>query len=158
MGRTKKAKAPNSPNKSPIVSSAEGKKSGRARRKTAAALASEAQQSEGGNDDPEVSVPDVATLKVPARIVWDKYPERTKRLLDFLDAHPDVAIKLFGDSTQAANSEGRSKLTVKSSKSTGYLQLADGVFSVDDDVATRTDFAANPNKYAKVIDNYMTNM
>ncbi|KAI0285550.1 hypothetical protein BC826DRAFT_873268, partial [Russula brevipes] len=83
--------------------------------------------------------------------------ERTERLLDYLDTHPEVAIKLFGDSTQAAKSEGRSKLTAKSNKSTAYLQVSDGVFSIDDDPAVRADFAANPNKYAKAVDNYITN-
>jgi len=56
-------------------------------------------------------------------------------LLDYLEAHPDVTIKLFGDSTWTAKSEGCSKLTAKSSKTTGYLQVADGIFSIDDDVA-----------------------
>jgi len=78
-------------------------------------------------------------------------------LLDYLDTHPEVTIKLFGDSTQAAKSEGRSKLTAKSNKSTVYLQVSDGVFSIDDDPAVRADFAANPNKYAKAVDNYITN-
>jgi len=104
-----------------------------------------------------VAVPGTVTLKVPARVIWDKYPERTERLLDYLDAHPDVTIKLFGDSIQAAKSDGRSKLTAKSNKTTAYLQVADGVFSIDDDVAVRTDFMTNPNKYAKAIDNYITN-
>jgi hypothetical protein len=158
MGRTKKTKAPKSPPKSCETGSGnEGKKTGRVRRKTAAAVASEAQQSEGSNDEPEVSVPDTATLKVPGRVVWDKYPERTERLLNYLDAHPDVTIKLFGDSIQAAKLEGRSKLTAKSSKTMAYQQVADGVFSIDEDVAIRTDFATNPTKYAKAVDNYMTN-
>jgi hypothetical protein len=88
---------------------------------------------------------------------WFGINTQSERLLDYLDAHPDVAIKLFGDSTQAAKSEGRSKLTAKSNKITGYLQVAEGVFSIDNDVAVRTDFATNPSKYAKAIDNYITN-
>jgi len=82
---------------------------------------------------------------------------RTERLLDYLDAHPDVAIKLFGDSTKTAKSEGRLKLTAKSNKATAYLQLADGIFSIDEDPNVRSDFTANPNKYAKAVDNYITN-
>jgi len=153
MGRTKKAKVPRSPNEShEAISSTEGKKNGRVLRKTATAM-----QPEGSGDEPEGPVSHAIALKVPAHVVWDKYPERTERLLDYLDAHPDVTIKLFGDSTQAARSEGRSKLTAKSNKSTGYLQVADGVFSIDNDMAVRTDFAANPNKYAKAIDNYINN-
>jgi hypothetical protein len=53
--------------------------------------------------------------------------------------------------------EGRSKLTAKSNKGAVYLQLANGIFSIDDDPAIRADFVMNPNKYAKAIDNYFTN-
>ena len=66
-------------------------------------------------------------------MVWDKYPARTEQLLDFLDSHLDVAIKLFGDSTKVAKSEGRTKLTAKSNKTSAYLLLADGIFSIDED-------------------------
>ncbi|KAI0274545.1 hypothetical protein BGY98DRAFT_920640 [Russula aff. rugulosa BPL654] len=120
-------------------------------------MASDAKQSEASNDEVEEPATNTRALKVPARIVWDKYPERTERLLDYLDAHPDVAIKLFGDSTQTAKLEGRSKLTAKSNKGAAYLQLANGIFSIDDDPAIRADFVTNPNKYAKAIDNYITN-
>ena len=132
---------------------AEGKKTRRKCKKTAAALASEAQPEATSEDEPEGD----AIPKALARVVWDKYPVRTERLLDYLDAHPDVAIKLFGDSTKVAKLEGCSKVTVKSNKAMAYVQLADGVFSVDDDTTIRADFTANPNKYAKAVDNYITN-
>jgi hypothetical protein len=117
-------------------------------------------QSESSDDEAEGLVSDPVTLKIPARVtrvVWDKYPERTERLLDFLDTHPDVAIKLFGDSTQVANSEGRSKMTAKSNKAAAYIQVAEGIFSIDENSAVRADFKTNPNKYAKAVDNYITN-
>jgi hypothetical protein len=116
-------------------------------------MASKAQESEASADEVEP----IPTLKIPARVVWDKYPERTECLLDYLDTHPDVAIKLFGNSTQAAKSKGRSKLTAKSNKGAAYLQVVDGIFSIDNDLAVRADFATNPNKYAKAVDNYITN-
>ena len=131
-----------------------GKKTGRTRKKTT--TAPEAQQSDTSNHEVEESI-DIPVLKIPARVVWDKYPERTERLLDYLDAHPDVAIKLFGDSTQGAKLEGRTKLTAKSNKGSAYLQVAEGIFSIDDDAGVRADFATNPNKYAKAVDNYITN-
>ena len=121
------------------------------------AIANEAQLPQPETSDDSNDATETLTLKVPARIVWDKYPERTERLLDYLDSHPDVALKLFGDSTQAAKSEGRSKLTAKSNKAAAYLQLAEGIFSIDTDAAIRADFAANPNKYAKAVDNYIAN-
>src|SRR5712672_3866960 len=158
MVKSRKDKAPKPPQPPcKTVSSSDGQKIGHTCRKTTATGASGAQQLEGSNDEPEVAVPGTVTLKVPARVIWDKYPKHTEHLLDYLDAHPDVTIKLFGDSIQAARSEGRSKLTAKSNKSTGYLQVADGVFSINNDMAVRTDFAANPNKYAKAIDNYINN-
>jgi hypothetical protein len=159
MAKATKLGASKSPKKSRMESShTEGKKTGRGRRKTAATTAaSKTQQSEASNDEVEEPATDTISLKVPGRIVWDKYPERTERLLDYLDAHPDVAIKLFGDSTQAAKSEGRSRMTAKTNKAAAYLQLADGIFSIDDDEAIRADFGTNPNKYAKGVDNYITN-
>lgn len=157
MAKSTKFKVPKTPPKSHVESSARGKKTGRVRRKTAGAVAGEAQKSEASGDELEEPATDTLTLKAPARIVWDKYPERTERLLDYLDTHTDVAIKLFGDSTQAAKSEGRSKLTAKSNKGTAYLQVAEGVFSIDDDEAVRADFLKNPSKYAKAVDNYITN-
>jgi hypothetical protein len=136
----------------PEAPKSEVKKTKRARKKTVAAAATSSgtglQQSDSGDD----RVP-----RAPGRVVWDKYPQRTERLLDYLEDHPDVAIKLFGDSTKLAKSEGRSKLTAKSNKATGYLQLAEGVFSIDEDDLVRADFATSPNKYAKAVDNYIAN-
>ena len=127
-----------------------GKKTGRVRKKPTGA--SDAQP-DATDDDAEGS----GAPKAPSRVVWDKYPHRTERLLDYLDAHPDTALKLFGDSTKTAKQEGHSKLTAKSNKGVAYLQLADGIFSIDEDAAIRSDFALNPNKYAKAVDNYITN-
>jgi hypothetical protein len=49
-------------------------------------------------------------------------------------------------------------MTAKSSKLTGYLQLAEGIFSINEDSGVWGDFVANPTKYAKAVDNYITNM
>ncbi len=157
MTKMTKFKVPKSPSKSHIGSSTGGKKTGRIHQKTAAAVASEAQKSEASGDELEHAT-NALTLKAPARIVWDKFPEWTEHLLDYLDTHTDVTIKLFGDSTQAAKSEGCSKLTAKSNKGAAYLQVADGVFSINDDEAVRADFVKNPSKCVKAINNYITNM
>lgn len=157
MAKTTKPKAAKSPQAKTSCSepsSTGGKKTGRTRRKPNSAL--EAQQSDASNNGLEEPT-NIPILKIPGRVVWDKYPERTERLLNYLDAHSDVAIKLFGDSTQVAKSEGRTKLTAKSNKAAAYLQVADGIFSIDNDAGVRADFAANPNKYAKAVDNYITN-
>ena len=103
------------------VSKSKGKKTGHVCKKSAAALASEAQHSKASSDELDDLSADPAVHRAPAHVVWDRYPMHTECLLNYLDVHPDVAIKLFGDSTQAAKLEGRSKVTAKSNKSTGYL-------------------------------------
>ena len=140
--------------------SAGTEKSGRGRGKaTPATLARNAQAhgDTGTASDADLGEAGESMPRAPARVVWDKYPVRTERLLDYLDTHTDVALKLFGDSTKAAKSESRPKVTAKSSKGTAYLQLAEGIFSIDEDPAIRSDFTSNPTKYAKAVDNYITN-
>jgi len=157
MVKTTKAKAVKSPKKSCTESSSTESKRARRVRRKAATTTCEAQQPEASKDELGEPTTDTLTLKIPARVVWDKYPERTERLLDYLDTHLDVTIKLFGDSTQTAKLEGHSKLTAKSNKAAAYLQVADGIFSIDRDPGVQADFGANPNKYAKAVDNYITN-
>ena len=153
MGNSTRAKAAKSPKKPHAESSQTGsKRNGHTRRKPVTTTTDGAQKSETSNNDVEEP-----GLKVPACVVWDKYPERTECLLNYLDAHPDVAIKLFRDSTQAAKLEGCSKLTAKLNKTAGYLQVADEIFSVDENLVVQADFTINPNKYAKALNNYITN-
>jgi hypothetical protein len=110
MVKTIKPKAAKSPRKSfAEPSHTSGKKTGWAHKKTTASIPSNALQSKASNNKLEEPAFKVPTIKIPACVVWDKYPECTEHLLDFLDIHIDIAIKLFGDSTQAANLEGCSK-------------------------------------------------
>jgi hypothetical protein len=158
MAKTK-ARAAKSPKKPRTEASRAGSTGGKRTgpsRKPAPARASEG-PTESSNGEAEEPNGNAAPLRTPGRVVWDKYPERTERLLNFLDVNHDVAIKLFGDSTQVAKLEGRSKMTAKSSKATAYQQLANGIFSVDENPAVRADFKANSTKYAKAVDNYITN-
>ena len=156
MAKTTKSKAVKSPKKSCTESSTtESKRTGRVQKK---ATTHEAQQLEAGEDELGEPATDTLTLKIPAHVVWDKYPECMECLLDYLDTHPNVTIKLFGDSTQTAKLEGHSKLTAKSNKAAMYLQVADGIFSINHNAGVQADFASNPNKYAKAVDNYITNM
>ena len=159
MIKTTKPKAVKSLCTQAKSSPAGGKKAGHTRKKPSTTMAGEAHQSEANDDelDDPTSPATTSAPKAPMHIVWDKYPERTERLLDYLDAHPDVTLKLFRDSTQAARLEGHAKLTAKSNKGTVYLQVADGIFLVNNDPAVRADFATNPSKYTKAIDNYITN-
>jgi hypothetical protein len=135
MGKTTKPKAAKSPKKTCAKSTSTGsKRTGQSEcacRKAAAAVASKAQ--EFSDDELIEPISDTLTLKIPACVIWDKYPKHMEHLLNYLDAHPDVRIKLFEDSTQTAKLEGCSKLTAKSSKAAAYLQVADGIFSINDD-------------------------
>jgi hypothetical protein len=85
MGKMTKVKAKQSPKKSRVesVPHTEVKKTGRGRRKAAATMA---QHSASSDDELDEIATDTLslTLKIPARVVWDKYPERTERLLDYL--------------------------------------------------------------------------
>lgn len=79
---------------------------------------------------------------------------RVEALLSFLDERPDVRIKLFSDSTEAAREEGRSKRVAKSPKMVMYRLVAAGVFSIDEDENYRLAYAADKtDKYAKACEN-----
>ena len=101
------------------------------------------------NLDPVPPVRPLLTHVIPDELV--------RHEAGIMDAHADVALKLFGDSTKSAKSEGRSKVTAKSNKAAAYMLLADAIFSVDNDPLIRSDFASNPNKYTKAVDNYIAN-
>jgi hypothetical protein len=160
MGKTTKIKAAKFSKKAHVESShttTAGKKMLCTHRKpTTTAKAS--QQTDSSNNKLEGPATNTLTLKIPAHVVWNKYPECTEHLLNYLDAYSDVTIKLFSDSTQAVNLERCSKLTAKSNKSATYLQVVNSIFSIDEDAAVCADFATNPNKYVKAVDNYISNM
>ena len=133
----------------------EGAKAGCRWKKLTAPSSSRAHGAPAGDANPEEGEDDAS--KALAQVVWDKYPVHTEHLLDFLDAHADIALKLFGDSTKLAKSEGQSKVTAKSNKAAAYMLLADAIFSVDNDPLIWSDVASNPNKYVKAVNNYITN-
>jgi hypothetical protein len=90
-----------------------------------------------------------------ARVFWDKDVTRTERLLDWLTVNADDRLKLFSDSTQDANEQGRKKQTGKTTKMAYYLKMADAVFSVDASDTVRADYVENPNRYARSVENYL---
>ena len=65
------------------------------------------------------------------------------------------ATNFFSDSTRNAKEENRQKAVSKTAKGLLYGKIAEAVFSVDGDAETRTDYAANPAKYTKAVDNYI---
>ncbi|KAJ7827203.1 hypothetical protein B0H13DRAFT_2373968 [Mycena leptocephala] len=90
-----------------------------------------------------------------ARAFWDKDATRTERLLDWLTVNVEDRLKLFSDSTQDANEQGRKKQTGKTTKMAYYLKMADAVFSVDASDTVRADYVENPNRYACSVENYL---
>lgn len=133
----------------------EGAKSRCGCKKSSGPSSAKAQGDPSSNADPEEGSDGVS--KAPAQVVWDRYPTCTERLLDFLNAHANVTLKLFGDSMKAAKSEGCLKVMAKSNKVVVYLQLVEGIFSIDSDLNIQSDFAFNLNKYVKAVDNYIAN-
>jgi hypothetical protein len=157
MAKLTKAKAVKFPKKSHAeLFSTKSKKTRCIQRKAATTKTYKPQQPEASKDN-ELKEPatDTLTLKIPACVVSDKYLKCTEHLLDNLDAHPDVTI-LFRDSTQTAKSKGHSKLTIKLNVAAAYLQVIDGIFSINHDPESELIFASNLNKYLKAANNYLT--
>ncbi|EGN97085.1 hypothetical protein SERLA73DRAFT_74797 [Serpula lacrymans var. lacrymans S7.3] len=67
---------------------------------------------------------------------------------------------LFSDSTKEAKSRGRRKVVNKSSssKSDVHTIIAHHIFSVDEHADTCQDYADNPQKYARAVDNHLSNL
>ncbi|KAK7467555.1 hypothetical protein VKT23_004608 [Stygiomarasmius scandens] len=89
------------------------------------------------------------------RISWDKDLTRTDRLLDKLENDVSLRNKLFSDSSENAKSEGRRKQVSKTGKLDLHRVLAKAVFENDAKEDVREDYKANPDKYAKSVENYL---
>ena len=89
------------------------------------------------------------------KVYWEKNPTRTECLIAWLKEHPVERQKLFSDSAQDAKQENRSQRKAKGAKSGLYMQLADSVFSVDNNPKVHEDFKVNPAKYAKSVKNHL---
>ncbi|KAF8449440.1 hypothetical protein L210DRAFT_3334397, partial [Boletus edulis BED1] len=59
----------------------------------------------------------------------------TDRLIEWCRDNPIKRIKLWGDSTQKANMNGRSKLQMSTHKSVLYAELAEYIFKDDEQFA-----------------------
>ena len=130
-------------------------KAARKRRPTAKVVQSKAQLTESDEDVPAAKAMSKSKASVSSRVNWNKDMSRTERLLDYLEGNPDLRHKLFSDSTQNAKEENCQKAVSKTAKGPLYGKIAEAVFSVDGDAETRTDYAANPAKYTKAVDNYI---
>ena len=87
------------------------------------------------------------------KVYWEKDPTRTECLIAWLEEHPVECQKLFSDSAQDAKQKNQFQQKTKGAKSGLYMQLADSVFSVDNNPKVHEDFKVNPAKYAKSVKN-----
>lgn len=108
-----------------------------------------------GNDTDNSNTAQAGGSSQAVRIYWDKDATRTDRLLDWLDDNPADRQKLFSDSSQDARVEGRKRRVAKGSKTHFYTRMAAAVFSVDAKKDIRDNFGANPDKYAKSVENQL---
>jgi hypothetical protein len=118
-----------------------------------AARASAKRQVKAPKRDDEI-VADAGNETGAARVFWDKRG-RIDRLLGWLATHVNERLKVFSDSTQDANEQGRRKQTSKTAKMTYYAMMADAVFSVDEDETVRADYKQHPERYGKSVENVL---
>ncbi|KAG1758725.1 hypothetical protein EDD22DRAFT_747832, partial [Suillus occidentalis] len=76
---------------------------------------------------------------------------RTSRLIAWCKANDDACIKLFSDSVKDAKEQGRKKKQSGSPKETYYAQLANAIFSNDEDPEVRLLFQTNPSAFIKPV-------
>ena len=87
------------------------------------------------------------------RVIWND--PRIKRAIDWLESYPDERRKLFSDSTQDAAGDNRKKQVAKGAKIGIHGKMADYIFSVDSDSTVRNDFARDPQRYARSVENVL---
>jgi hypothetical protein len=110
-----------------------------------------------GKKPAEVAVDDAAhrdTVEKGSQVHWDDI--RTDRLVDWLEDHPEDRQKLFSDSSQDAKNENRARRVAKGSKSVFYVKMAEYIFSVDGDPKVRGEVREDVKKYAKAVENRIT--
>ena len=79
------------------------------------------------------------------KIQWEKnYAYRTDRLIEWCGDNSAKRTKLWGDSTQKANADGRPKLQMSTHKSVLYGELAEYVFTDDEQSGERWLQAGKP--------------
>ncbi|EGN93327.1 hypothetical protein SERLA73DRAFT_156506 [Serpula lacrymans var. lacrymans S7.3] len=76
--------------------------------------------------------------------------------LNWLDQNAQERHFIFSDSKEDADKEGRQKAQSKTKKILCYGAITAFVFNENENPAVRVDFKADPNKYAKAVDNHLT--
>ncbi|KAG1787694.1 uncharacterized protein HD556DRAFT_1239788, partial [Suillus plorans] len=76
---------------------------------------------------------------------------RTERLLAWCKENEDARIKLFSDSAKDAKEQGRKKKQSGTSRDTFYSQVAQAVFSNDEDPEVQRLFKEDPKAFIKPV-------
>jgi hypothetical protein len=104
------------------------------------------------DEDGQEMGPAVGTGTSKKNITWEKnHSHRTSRLIAWCKANEDARIKLFSDSGKDAKEQGRKKKQSGTSKDTYYLQLANAIFSKDEDPEVQLLFQKDPKSFIKPI-------
>jgi len=80
-------------------------------------------------------------------VQWERHPGWTDRLVAWCNTHPSERLKLFSDSSQAAQEEGRAKETNSQSKKAIYIKLAQAIFLHDKLIKYRNLCQDNPSQF-----------
>ncbi|KAG1787611.1 uncharacterized protein HD556DRAFT_1210110, partial [Suillus plorans] len=75
----------------------------------------------------------------------------TSRLIAWCKSNDDECIKLFSDSVKDTKDQGRKKKQSGTPKETYYLQLANAIFSNDEDPEVRRLFRTKPGTLIKLV-------
>jgi hypothetical protein len=104
------------------------------------------------NDGPQPEISPAPNTTKKLAIHWEgAHSARTSRLIAWCKANDDARIKLFSDSVKDAKEQGRKKKQSGTPKETYYSQLANAIFSNNEDPEVRLLFQTKPSALIKPV-------
>jgi hypothetical protein len=103
------------------------------------------------NDSPQPEISPAPNTTKKLAIHWEgAYSAHTSRLIAWCKANDDTCIKLFSDSVKDAKEQGRKKQS-GTPKETYYSQLANAIFSNNEDPEVQLLFQTKPGTLIKPV-------